>query len=75
MEMNGSSKLGHVLMLLLLLGFIFHHTESDLPSDHDEQISITGRRMMMRYYKPNAQIETPPSRSRRGGGGHYMGGG
>ncbi|KFK31636.1 hypothetical protein AALP_AA6G138700 [Arabis alpina] len=38
---NGSSKFGHVLMLILLLSILFHHTESALPSDH-EQLSIIG---------------------------------
>ncbi|XP_020871273.1 uncharacterized protein LOC110225698 isoform X2 [Arabidopsis lyrata subsp. lyrata] len=72
MGMSGSSGLGHVLMLLLLLSILFHHTESALPSDH-EQLSVTGRRMMANY-KPNAAVETPPSRSRRGGGGQNTGG-
>ncbi|KAG7536450.1 hypothetical protein ISN44_As13g003960 [Arabidopsis suecica] len=66
MEMNGSSKLGHVLMFLLLLTFFLHHTESTLPYDH-EQLSITGRRIMA-YYKHNGAIGAPPSRSGRGGG-------
>jgi len=41
MGMSGSSGLVHVLMLLLLLSILFHHTESTLPSD-SEQLSITG---------------------------------
>ncbi|CAA7041985.1 unnamed protein product [Microthlaspi erraticum] len=68
MERNGSSKLGQVLMLLLFLTILFHHTGSALPYDH-EQLSVTGRRIMA-YYKRNGAIGTPSSRSRRGGGGH-----
>ncbi|KAG7604915.1 unnamed protein product [Arabidopsis thaliana] len=67
MAMSGSSGLVHVLVLLLLLSILFNQTESTLPSD-SEQLSITGRRMMANY-KPNTAVETPPSRSRRGGGG------
>uniref|UniRef100_A0A1J3DHZ1 Uncharacterized protein n=1 Tax=Noccaea caerulescens TaxID=107243 RepID=A0A1J3DHZ1_NOCCA len=67
MERNGFF---HVLMLLLFLTILFHHTGSALPYDH-EQLSITGRRMMA-YYKRNGAIETPPSQSRpaHGGRGH-----
>ncbi|EOA14271.1 hypothetical protein CARUB_v10027431mg [Capsella rubella] len=66
MEKNGSSKLVHVLMLLLLLSFIFQHTESALPADHG-QLSVTGRSILA-YYKHDGAIGTPSSRSRRGGG-------
>ncbi|XP_020871269.1 uncharacterized protein LOC9301430 isoform X1 [Arabidopsis lyrata subsp. lyrata] len=66
MDTHASSKLGHVLMLLLLLSFLLHHTKSTLPSDHEE-LSITGRRIMA-YYKHDGAIGTPPSRSGRGGG-------
>ncbi|EOA14292.1 hypothetical protein CARUB_v10027458mg, partial [Capsella rubella] len=68
MGKNGSSKLVHVLMLLLLLSFIFQHTESALPAEHGLP-SITGRRILA-YYKHDGAIGTPSSRSRRGGGGH-----
>ncbi|CAD5333952.1 unnamed protein product [Arabidopsis thaliana] len=65
MKRSPSSKLGHVLMLLLL-SFLLHHTESTLPPDH-EQLSINGRRIMA-YYKHDGAIAAPPSRSGRGGG-------
>ncbi|ESQ39524.1 hypothetical protein EUTSA_v10001085mg [Eutrema salsugineum] len=66
MERSASSKLGHVLMLLLLLSILFFHTDSALPSDH-EQISVTGRRLMS-IYRPNGDIYTGPSTSGHGGG-------
>ncbi|XP_019088769.1 PREDICTED: uncharacterized protein LOC109127734 isoform X1 [Camelina sativa] len=40
MEKNGSS-ISVLMVLLFLLSFFFHHTESALPADH-EQLSITG---------------------------------
>ncbi|XP_019088770.1 PREDICTED: uncharacterized protein LOC109127734 isoform X2 [Camelina sativa] len=65
MEKNGSS-ISVLMVLLFLLSFFFHHTESALPADH-EQLSITGRRILA-VYKHNGAIGTPSSRSGRGGG-------
>ncbi|XP_006279507.2 uncharacterized protein LOC17876800 [Capsella rubella] len=65
MRNTTSSKMGQVLIVILLLCTVLGRTESALPSGH-RSILLTGRRMMG-YYK-HIQVPVRPSQSQQGGG-------